>query len=129
MGRTSKPLHIQLADVLYQANKIQWDEMTEQGHTIEIIPEPAPDIYLAPYAMRMTADMLAQLPTAISLAVKGARALRYAPKVTTEWKGKASGKNKKARTRKNAAKQVEVVDRAESSNETEDTRVGSEHIV
>lgn len=119
MGKTSKPLHIQVAEVLYNADPTKWATLAEQGHIIEVIEQcmegPMPNILAAPYAMRLTSDMLAQLPSAFDLAIKGARALIYAPKAkeATAWKGKKDAKGTKARQRGHTKKQAEVVDTGE----------------
>ena len=103
--------------------------MTEQGHIIQILLQSTPDLYLAPYAMRMTGDMLQQLPAALDLAIKGARELRYGPtsKETSSWKGaKKNAQAKGARKRKNTTKQVEAVDTGEPPpQEAAPTVVGS----
>lgn len=115
MGTTSKPLHIQISKDLYDANMEQWTEMSSQGHVIEVLGGTAPDIYLAPYAMRMTGNMLTNLPTALELAIKGARALRYSP-ASPEWKkGKSSAKGKSKGKRKHTTRQAETDDRGEPS--------------
>lgn len=90
MGATSKPLTIVIDRSVYDANELGWMSLQEQGHQISVLLQPLGDIVLAPYAMRMTGDMLIQLPAAFTLAVKGARELRYSPttKGGTTWKGK-----------------------------------------
>ena len=115
MGLSSKPLYIQVELSLFNSNIEKWVGFINQGHFIEVIneygesssppiaidqvvmPHGKPDIYLAPHAMRMTADMLKQLPSALDLAITGARTLRYGPttKDPTAWKG-AKKKNVKA---------------------------------
>ena len=89
MGKSSKPLRIQLDKPLYESNITHWVELAAQGYTIEVLDGDPPDLYLASYAMRLTSDMLNQLPSAFDLAVKGARALRYTPiaKHAGAWKG------------------------------------------
>lgn len=127
MGITSKPLHLQIHHSLYHAQQAQWDAMTAQGHTIEVLEGDGPDIYLAPYAMRMTTDILVQLPTALYLMIKGARALRHSPhsKDTEGWKkGKTHAKGTKARTRQDATKQVTSTSGTEPLVKTEDTGTG-----
>lgn len=104
MGNTSKPLFIQLSADVYMANQPMWDELRAQGHRLQQLSyeDETPDMVLAPYAMRMTADMLVALPAALTLAIKGARALRYAPAGVTIGKGKGNVKAKKPRARKNS---------------------------
>lgn len=88
MGRTPKPLHIQVAATLYQTHQVLWDTLSSQGHTIEVLPEPGPDLVIGPYAMRLTSDTLDTLPGALDILIKGARALRYGPhaKEKGDWK-------------------------------------------
>lgn len=127
MGKSSKPLHIQLDKTLYEANITHWVELAAQGYTIEVMDGTPPDLYLGFYAMRMTGDMLKQLPSAFDLAVKGARALRYAPVAKDEgaWKGaKKSAKGKGTHTRKNSKVKVEAADSRESVTEAKDTGTG-----
>lgn len=109
MGKSSKPLNIHVDTTLYEAHQAHWDTLTTQGYIITVISGERPDLYLAPYAMRMTADMLTQLPSTFKLAVAGARELRYAPKVAgASWKGGKGAKVKKARARKNSAVATET---------------------
>ena len=59
--------------------------------------------------MRMTTDMLAAMPSALKLAITGARNLRYAPHGTEAVKGKGkSAQNKKPRAGKNSTLKVEA---------------------
>ena len=58
--------------------------------------------------MRLTVDMLTQLPAALDLAIKGARALRYAPHGITIKKGTPSAKGTKAPTKRKSTRQTEV---------------------
>ena len=120
MGKSSKPLTIMLSEDLYESHRTKWDELESQGYTILMDSPDYPDIYLAPYAMRMTADMLTQLPAALDLAIKGARALRYPPKGATEWKGAKGVKAKVTRKRANAEIQAEAVTDGESILATTD---------
>lgn len=108
MGKTSKPLHIHVASELYNVNPIPWDALLEQGFVIDLIGngEP-PDIYLAPYAMRMTSTMLAEMPAALNLAIKGARVLRYGPTGILT-KGKKDAQVKAPRPRKNSKVKAQV---------------------
>lgn len=113
---------------LFSTNQEQWVTLIQQGHCIDIIdehgevtsppiaieqsliPKGVPDLYLAPYAMRMTPDMLTQLPTAFTLAIRGARDLRYGPTIKKgdpKWKGAKGAQGKKTRTRKNSAVKAE----------------------
>lgn len=94
MGATNKPLHIYIDNTIYECNKEAWDALAAQAHTITIISGELPDIYLAPYAQRMTADMLLAMPAALQLAIKGARALRYAPHGKPPVKGKTKSATK-----------------------------------
>lgn len=65
---------------------------------------------MAPYAMRMTADMLTNMPAALKLAIAGARALRYAPHGTTPTKGKTkSAQAKKPNKRKHTEEQTKTI--------------------
>lgn len=125
MGTSSKPLHILIDQSLYDANELGWMSLRDQGHTIDIISIPVPDIYLAPHAMRMTPDMLLQLPTAFTLAMKGARELRYGPtmKGASTWKNK-NAQGKKTRTRKNSTVKVESTVGGEHPPTTQDSGVG-----
>ncbi len=110
MGLSSKPLTIIIDETLYQANVEYWTTLMNQGFIItredkrEIV-----DLILAPYAMRFTADMLTQLPAALDLAIKGARALRYAPHGVTIKKGVSNAKASKPRKGKHAAIKTEAV--------------------
>ena len=112
MGKSSKPLCIIIDETLYQADIEYWTTLRKQG--FEIIRDDTReivDIYLAPRAMRMTADMMKAMPSAVSLAIKGARELRYAPHGTGAVKGKPKGaKDKKPRKGKNSAIKVEAGD-------------------
>ena len=113
MGLSSKPLHIQVDRSLYQANEPLWLKLLEQGFIIQTIEiDGHPDIYLSPHAMRMTVDMLKQLPSALDLAITGARILRYGPtaKDPTAWKGakKSHVKAKSPRPRKNSKIKTEA---------------------
>lgn len=113
MGSTSKPVHIQLNKELHDANPTYWQTLAEQGHTIEVLVATPPDIYIAPYAMRLTADMLAQLPKGFELAIKGARALRYSPegKDAEGWKKGGKGVQGKVKgKRKNTTKSAQAPD-------------------
>jgi len=97
VGKSSKPLTIHVDQALHTGAREQFDSLEAKGHTITVIGQEAPpDIVVAPYAFRLTADMLKQLPTqALDLVIKGVRALRYAPRSEhgTEWKtGKGKGK-------------------------------------
>ena len=109
MGLSSKPLTIHISYDLYASHQLKWDILREQGFDIQVCGEQVIDIYLAPYAMRMTVDMLTQLPAALDLAIKGARALRYAPHGVTIKKGSPSAKGTKAPTKRKSTKQAEVV--------------------
>lgn len=109
MGKSSKPLIIQIDKSLHDATPEQWGLFIEQGYGITVLDGEPPDLILAPYAMRMTADMLLQLPAALRLAIQGARALRYAPHGVVIGKGKKGVKTTKPRKRKNATKQTETV--------------------
>lgn len=114
MGTTPKPLHIQVHPSIVLADPDLWVILEQQGHHIQQLPlEDEPDILLAPYAMRMTGDMLKELPKAFELAVKGARALRYGPTGSGDWKkGKAKGgvQNKGKAKRKNSKVKAQVDD-------------------
>lgn len=118
MGKSSKPLHIVIHQSLYDAAPEHWETLLAQGFTIEKLDGTEPDLILAPYAMRMTADMVQQLPTAFELAVKGARALRYAPVSTDSatWKkGKPKrASNTKRSKRKDTTQQTEAAPGGES---------------
>lgn len=113
----SKPLHIQIAKELYESQRGQWDALAEQGHQIQVVID-TPDLYLAPYAMRLTADMLVQLPKGVEVMIKGARALRYSPhgKDSEGWKkgGKKGVQTKGKGTRKNAKVKAQAVDDGQS---------------
>ena len=123
MGTTSKPLHIAVEQSVYAANELGWLSLREQGHTIEVISTPPPDLYLAPYAMRLTPDMLLQLPTAFTLAMKGARALRHGPKGEITKRG-THAQEKKPRQRKHTTLKVKATPTGELPIETTDTGTG-----
>lgn len=132
MGKTSKPTHIQMSESLYECNKEQWEEMRAQGHSIEIIERcmegPMPDLLIAPFAMRMTTDMLQQLPAALRLAIQGARALRYAPHGVTLKKGTKGVKTTKPHKGRNAKVKTEAPLPGQLSFVTgESTAQGSDH--
>ena len=116
MGISSKPLAIMIDRSVYDANELGWLSLQEQGHQISVLLQPLGDIVLAPYAMRMTGDMLVQLPSAFTLAVKGARELRYGSttKGSTTWKGAKGAHDQKARARKNSTVKAQAVSRATS---------------
>ena len=127
MGQTQKPLHIVLDKSLYDISEEQWVSMRAQGHTIEVITGVIPDLYIAQHAMRLTANMLQQLPSAFALAMAGARALRYAPvaKDPTAWKGgKKNAKAKGTHKRTHATKQTKATDTGEPPATTEDQGTG-----
>ena len=112
MGKSSRPLAIHVTHSLYSIASELMDNFVAQGYTIVIIPEGTePDLFLAPYAMRMTTDMLTAMPSALSLAIKGARELRYAPHGTGAVKGKPKvAKDKKPRKGKNSTLKVKAGD-------------------
>ena len=84
--------------------------MIGQGFDIQLLPATPPDIIIAPYAMRMTTDMLAAMPSALKLAITGARNLRYAPHGTGAVKGKSKGvQNKATRKRKDDSQSTQTV--------------------
>jgi hypothetical protein len=105
MGNTIKPLFFQVSPDIYNADEQMWIDLMQRGHSVQILQyeEHTPDLILAPYAMRMTSDMLKNMPTALLLAIKGARALRYAPQ-GAEPKGKKSAKTKASPHKKSATK-------------------------
>ena len=110
MGKTSKALHIVLDQSLYDAIKDEWVALQEQGHNIEVVTGTIPDLYIAPFACRMTADMLTAMPSALKLAITGARNLRYAPHGTGAVKGKSKGvQNKATRKRKDDSQSTQTV--------------------
>lgn len=120
MGKSSKPLHIQVEPSLLDSHKELFDGLDGQGFIItssQYEADETPDIYLAPYAMRMTSDMLTQMPSALDLAIKGARTLRYGPAgtLTKSKKGVKGAQNKTTRSRKNGTLKVEVVDGAQQT--------------
>ena len=117
MGKTSKPLTIQVAQELLESHKELLSRLLEQGFNIATLPtEPVVDIILAPNAMRMTSDMLTQMPAALDLAIKGARTLRYGPTgVLTKKKGVKNVQNKTTRSRKNSAIKTEITDGAQQT--------------
>lgn len=80
----------------------------EQGYGIQVLEGEQPDLILAPFAQRMTGDMLLQLPAALRLAIQGARALRYAPHGVILGKGKKGVQGKKTYKRKNPKVQTEA---------------------
>lgn len=118
-----------VSEDLYEVYKTKWDELQAQGYSILLDSPTYPDLYLAPYAMRMTGDMLIQLPAALDLAIKGARELRYGPtgKDSSNWKGaKKHAQTKGTRKRKNTKVKVEAVDTGEPPpTQTAPTGVGS----
>lgn len=128
MGKTSKPLTITVDKSLYDCDLEAWNKMEEQGFTIVTIQEKLPDLYIAPYAMRMTRDMMTNLPTALDLAIKGARALRYAPHGAMLKEGSKHVKAKKPRARKNSKVTVEDGADRNSQVEGQDTGVGGDTI-
>ena len=109
MGLSSKPLTIHISHDLYASHQLKWDTLREQGFDIQVCGEQVIDLYLAPYAMRLTVDMLTQLPAALDLAIKGARALRYAPHGVTIKKGSPSAKGTKALTKRKSTKQAQAI--------------------
>ena len=117
MGKSSKPLHIQLDRPLYESNEAHWQALVEQGYVIQVIEAPAPDLYLASHAMRFTGDMLKQLPASFDLAVKGARTLRYSTPSGKEWR---SAKTKVTRQRKHTKVKVEAAGTGELPPQVED---------
>lgn len=127
MGKSSKPLTIFVDASLYEVYKDGWIALSDQGYTIRLIEGELPDLYLAPYAMRMTADMLTQLPMAFTLAVKGARALRYAPHGVTIKKGTSNAKAKGAPKRKHTAKQVETVNTSVANSSPRESAPPRDH--
>jgi hypothetical protein len=126
LGKSSKPLTIHIDKSLYDANELVWIGLREQGHDIVVVDGGLPDLYLAPYAHRMTADMLLQLPSSFTLAVTGARALRYAPtaKDPTAWKGAKGAKAKGTRTRKNSTIKTETINNGEPPTQAENKGTG-----
>lgn len=128
MGKSSKPLNIHLDKSLYDTDKLAWDALAEQGFVLTIVEGEVVDIYFAPHAMRMTSHMLMNMPSARDLAIKGARALRYAPHGTTPTKGKAkNAQAKKPRARKDSTKQVEASTRGAAGDaEVHRTFVGGD---
>ena len=108
VGKSSKPLIIQIDKSLHDATPDQWGIFIEQGYDIQIIDDNIPDLYLAPYAMRMTSDMLQQLPAALKLAIQGARTLRYAPHGVVIGKGKKGVKTTKPHKGRNTTVKVEA---------------------
>lgn len=132
LGKTSKPLTIHIDATLYTGNELSWDALRDQGHDIGIIKDNIPDLYLAPYAMRMTPDMLLQLPSAFTLAMAGARALRYGPtaKDTGAWKGaKKSAKGKGTHKRKNTKVKIEASNTGEPTAQGEDQGTGGGTVI
>ena len=127
MGQTQKPLHIVLDKSLYDISEEQWVSMRAQGHTIEVITGVIPDLYIAQHAMRLTANMLQQLPSAFALAMAGARALRYAPvaKDPAAWKGgKKNAQNKGTPKRKNIKVKAKVTNIGEPTAQAKDSGTG-----
>jgi hypothetical protein len=118
MGNTSKPLYIQVSADIYKTSEQMWAELTEQGHTIQVLQyeSSTPDIILAPNAMRMTSDMLVSMPAALGLVIKGARALRYAPHGKPPTKGKASAKGKKPHKGRGTQIKTETIDSSTPDN-------------
>jgi hypothetical protein len=82
-----------------------------------------PNLYLAPYAHRMTVDMLTQLPTALTLAITGARALCYPPKGEMPKKG-IRVQTKGTRARENVKVKSKTIVGGEHPIETPDTGLG-----
>lgn len=89
MAKTNKPLWIMVDRVLHEKDTATYDKLTTQGHAITIMFSQ-PDIVISPTAMRVTCDMVEQFPNTVSLAIKGAQALKQGPKSTntTAWKTK-----------------------------------------
>ena len=107
MGKSSKPLNIHLDTSLFDAHRDYWLTLQEQGFVLTIVDGKEIDMYIAPHAMRITADMITALPSTITLAIKGARELRYAPHGKGAEKGKPKvAKDKKPRKGKNSTKQA-----------------------
>lgn len=127
MGKSSKPLNIHLDKSLYDTDKLAWDALAEQGFVLTIVEGEVVDIYFAPHAMRMTSHMLMNMPSARDLAIKGARALRYAPHGTTPTKGKTKGATKaKPHKGRNAKVKAEVVDTPTATSSTGEPAVTTE---
>lgn len=113
MGKTSKPLYIQISADIYKTAEQMWADLTTQGHTVQILQyeEYIPDIILAPNAMRMTPAMLVEMPSALKLAIEGSRLLRYAPHGKGVEKGKPKvAKGKKPHKGKYAEVKTEAID-------------------
>ncbi len=112
MGKSQKPLCIVVDESLYQVNVEYWITLAAQGFDIIRDDKRAiVDLHLAPHAMRMTADMMATMPSAIKLAIAGSRALRYAPHGAGAVKGKPKvAKDKKPRKGAHSTITTTVVD-------------------
>lgn len=125
MGKTSKPVLLLVDQAILDADPEKWKELMDQGHQIEVLKVEGPPIVVAPYAMRMTVAMMKDLPKAIDLLIKGARALQHSPQGGAEWmKGKPKRvANTNKGKRKNSKVKVEDSDGASSAASTGTGRV------
>jgi hypothetical protein len=115
VGKTSKPVHLLVDQAILDAAPEQWQVLKDQGHLIDNLSIALRDIegvpiIVAPTAMRMTAAMVTDLPKAIELLIKGARALQHSPAGGEGWtKGKPKRvANKTKGTRKNSKVKAEA---------------------
>jgi len=99
MGSTPKPLTI-VCTTEAIATSPEMLALAEQGHVVLNLPLPeGTDLVIGPECWRMTPLLMKHLP----IAIKGARALRYADKKGTEQPG-AKSIRKATGTRKRKAK-------------------------
>jgi hypothetical protein len=99
MGTSSKPLHFLVHPSI--AGYERFALLESQGHKVDFLNDRGADLILAPNAMRMTTDILDNLPQALDLAIKGARLLKHGPAGTWKKGVKGGVQNKKASKRKN----------------------------
>jgi hypothetical protein len=106
MGTSSKPLHFLVHPSI--AGYERFALLESQGHRVDFLNDSGADLILAPNAMRMTTDILDNLPQALDLAIKGARLLKHGPAGTWK-KGAKGGVQNKAKV-KRAKSKVKVKD-------------------
>lgn len=128
MGKTSKPTYLCVDQVVLDAAPEQWKALTEQGHEVRPLICDGPHIFVGPQCMRMTAAMVTDLPKAIELLIKGARALQHSPQGGAEWmKGKPKRvANTNKGKRKNSKVKTEDSDGSGSPTSTGTGRVEGE---
>jgi hypothetical protein len=87
MGRTNKPLNLEVDQSIYEQAPDLFDELRAKGHAIQIRNMNGIDVILGPQCFRLTRDMIEYLKgQSLDLAMKGARALRYG--TFTQYRGK-----------------------------------------